>query len=65
MDLNLSKEGFEKWIELSKKFECEDYDLLKYNYWKINCLFKELKFVEDNKNLNDEELERKFDKFIN
>jgi len=63
-NLNLSKEGWEKWIELSKKLEYEDYDLLEYNYEQINSLFKELQFVEANKNLNDDELERKFDRFI-
>ena len=64
MNLNLSKEGFEKWIELSKKFDYEDYDLLEHNYEQMNSLFKELQFVEANKNLNDKELERKFDRFI-
>jgi hypothetical protein len=63
-NLNLSKEGWEKWIELSKKFDYEDYDLLEHNYEQINSLFKELQFVEANKNLNDDELERKFDRFI-
>jgi hypothetical protein len=64
MNLNLSQEGFEKWIKLSKKFEYEDYDLLEHNYKQINSLFKELQFVEANKDLSDKELERKFDKFI-
>jgi len=63
-NLNLSKEGWEKWIELSKKFDYEDYDLLEHNYKQINSLFKELQFVEANKNLNDDELNRKFNKFI-
>jgi hypothetical protein len=63
-NLNLSKEGWEKWIELSKKFDYEDYDLLEHNYEQINSLFKELQFVEANKNLNDDELEKKFDRFI-
>jgi hypothetical protein len=64
MNLNLSKEGWEKWIELSKKFDYEDYDLLEHNYEQMNSLFKELQFVEANKNLNDDELDRKFNKFI-
>ena len=64
MNLNLSKEGWEKWVELSKKFDYEDYDLLEHNYEQMNSLFKELQFVEANKNLNDDELDRKFNKFI-
>jgi hypothetical protein len=64
MNLNLSKEGWEKWVELSKKFDYEDYDLLEHNYEQMNSLFKELQFVEANKNLNDNELERKFNRFI-
>jgi len=63
-NLKLSEEGWNKWIELSNRFEREDYDLLEHNYVQVQSLFKELQFVEANKNLSDDELNKKFDAFL-
>ena len=53
------------WLKLSQIYEYEDYDLQTHNYLQINSLFKELKWIQKNKEkYSKEELIKEFDKFI-
>jgi hypothetical protein len=61
-NLNLSKEGFEKWIFVSEELERDSYNLKRHNFEQINTLFRELQFVEENKELSNEDLLNKFEK---
>ena len=65
-DLNIGENTWNKWLELSNKLEYEDYDLETHNYEQINSLFRELKWIEANKDKynNDEDLFNAFSDFI-
>jgi hypothetical protein len=65
-DLNVSEDTWNKWLELSNKLEYEDYDLETHNYEQINSLFRELKWIEANKDKynSDEDLFNAFSDFI-
>lgn len=53
------------WLNLSQIYEYEDYDLQTHNYLQMNSLFKELKWIQKNKQkYSEEELIKKFGNFI-
>jgi hypothetical protein len=53
------------WLKLSQVNEYEDYDLQTHNYLQINSLFKELKWIQKNKQkCHEEELIKKFNKYL-
>jgi hypothetical protein len=60
-DLNLSEEGFKKWLFVSEEMERDGYNLRKHNFLQINTLFREFQFIEENKELEDFELLNKFE----
>jgi hypothetical protein len=62
LELNLSEEGFKKWLFISKELERDGYNLKTHNYLQMNTLFRELQFVEANKELSNEDLLNKFEK---
>jgi hypothetical protein len=61
LGLNLSEEGFKKWLFISEELERDGYNLKKHNFMQINTLFRELQFVEANKELSNEDLLNKFE----
>lgn len=63
--LNISEDTWNKWLELSNKLEYEDYDLETHNFEQINNLFRELKWIEANKDKYDnDDLFNAFSDFI-
>ena len=53
------------WLKLSQIYEYEDYDLQTHNYIQINSLFKEIKWVQKNKQkYSEEELIKQFNKYL-
>lgn len=64
-NFKVSKKGFEKWLFISKELERDSYNLKNHNFEQINTLFRELQFVEENKELSNEDLLIKFNENIN
>jgi hypothetical protein len=40
LELNLSEEGFKKWLFISKELERDGYNLKTHNYLQMNTLFR-------------------------
>lgn len=60
-----SEQAWDLWLKLSEENEYEDYDLQAHNHLQVGNIFRELQWIENNKDkFDEEELSDKFSDFL-
>lgn len=60
-----SEQAWNLWLRFSNEYEFDDYNLETFNHLQVGGLFKELQWIEDNKDkYSDEELSQAFSDYL-